>query len=364
LGLRAQRLTTLAAPCFGELTALPEAAPPPAAPALLAPHRVRAAVTEAAKEVVDGFFAAELDRLAPHLAEHVTVWGLGRLQVAPSAALLNALDGAHPEAVQVIPSDYRSYQPAELRAVLPRGHGALMAAAVAHRPGALAITARLEGRAGEEGRVLVFAAPDPGGSKWRICSLPLPSPDDVVVAGARLSAGEDLALRVADRVARAVWLGQAPLVTAQRNDLMRVVWWGGEALAPEAVPERVAARDVEAASWSVFGRPEEVARPQSMGSRAGGAVPPLSAGLRPAARSACELASEQLREVERAAEKHWRARWVDLRPRWFRVPVGRWDPEARSTVPHTELVCLLLRQEDRDVREETRQVWRVGGIWL
>lgn len=340
-GARAARLSGLLAPCFGRLGALPEVTPPApqGAPPLRAAHAARAALTEAAREVVDGFLAAELDRVAPHLAEHVTVLGPDRrLVVAPAAALLNALEAAEPQAAAAIPSDYRSYQPAELRAVLPRGHASLLAAAVPHRPGAVAVTAQLDARGGGAGRVVVFAAPELVDGRWRVASLPLPSPDDVVVAGARLSAGEDLAVRVADRVGRAWWLGQAPLLTAQRNDLMRVVMLGPEALAPETLPERAAALPAEGASWAVFGAPREAPRPEG--------VP-----------------AEELRELERSAPTRWRARWADLAPRWFEVPVGRWDMDARSAAPHAAMWLLLLRQEDRDVREETRRVWRVGGIW-
>lgn len=344
LGARGARLCSVLELCLGPRPAGLAALDPPEPPGALRPLRIgprdRAALHEAVQEVLDGLLAREVERIEPHLdARIATLWPDATLAVHDREALLAAIDAHRGEAAPVVLRDVRSYTLGELRGVRPRGEAERLAAA-AEAP-LVAVTAGLDSRRGRLGRALVWAAPGDDG-RWRVQTLALPSPDDVVTAGRRASAHEDEAVRVADKVVRHWALGHAAQLRSSRNHLMAKLWLDGELLSAEAlVQARMQRATPDASSWWVFG-----------GSRAAPRTSPTEA-----------LGADLAREVERRAKEAWKRPWPRLRAQWVRTELGQWDPERRAVQRPRVVQSLLLAQEDVDARDERTERWRLAGLF-
>jgi len=303
-------------------------------------HRARLALLDAAQEVLDGLLAKEPERLEPHLSERVTVlWADGSLAVHPRGPLIEALEAAPGEAAPVILRDVRAYLPGELRSVRPRGE--LEALAAACEAPSVAVTAALDSRRGRRGRAMVWASLE-GPDRWRIHTLALPSPDDVVVESKRASAAEDEAVRVADRVVRHWLLGHASQLKAMRNHMMANVWLAQTLGTAEALIQAREQRTLDAdATWRVF-LGTQLARP---------------------AHPKDWLGVEAARDLERKAKEAWKRPWSRLRPKWTETTVGIWDPDARAATRTSKVRCLLLAQDDVDAREEVSERWRLAALF-
>lgn len=342
LGGRSQRLREALEPCLGSGPGdLPQIAvdqEPPGFPTLRVAHKDRAALTEAATEVLDGVLATEFDRVEPHLAEYVTVyWPDGTLAQHASEPLIRYLEAQERIAAPVILRDVRTYLPGELRSVLPAGRAEVIAAA-SPLPGAVAITAQLDGRKGSRGRALVYAAPDSSG-RWRIQTLPMPSPDDVVLSSVKNSGSEDEAIRVADRVVRHWMLGHRQQLRAMRNHVMNNVWLAGELMSAEQMSEDFmpaeGCDDMVFLGTTKHGRTEATER----------------------------VGAEAARAIEQQSKAAWKKPWDRLKPAWTDTKVALWDPESKSAVAPFLVRCLLIGVDDVDAREEVKTRWRLAGLF-
>ncbi len=342
LGTRSERLREALEPCLGtgpgDLPQIKVEPEPSHFPILRVPHKDRAALTEAATEVLDGVLATEFDRVEPHLAEYVTVyWPDGTLAQHASEPLIRYLEAQERIAAPVILRDVRTYLPGELRSVLPAGRAEVISAA-SPAPGAIAVTAQLDSPKGSRGRAMVFAAPDSTG-RWRIQTLPLPSPDDVVLSSVKASGSEDEAIRVADRVVRHWMLGRRTQLRAMRNHIMNNVWLGGELITAEQMSEdfNPAQRcdDMVFLGTTKHGRTEATDR----------------------------VGPEAARAIERQSKAAWRKPWDRLKPAWTETKVAFWDPESKSAVEPFLVRCLLIGVDDVDARDEVRTRWRLAGLF-
>ncbi len=342
LGARAQPLCDALETCLGARPpALDTLAPCPPehgyAP-LRTHHRNRTALLDAAMEVFDGVLAAEFDRVTPHLGEVVTVlWPDGSLAQHPRAELCEALEAEDRPAAPVVVRDLRVYSLGELRSVLCQGLTALLAAA-SPLPGCIVVTAQLDRRRGTKGRALLFAAPHDTG--WKILSLPLPSPDDVVTASKKTSASEDEAIRVADRVVRHWMQGHGGQLEAMRNHLTHKLWLGTTVLPAEALRTSLPTAGPEQ-SWLVFRGTKKLS----------------------ATNITDVLDADLAKLVEREAKASWDRPWPRLRTAWTSTEVGIWDPTRREPTQLTSVRSLLLRAEDRDARDEVSVRWRLAGLF-
>lgn len=342
LGARAQTLCEALETCLGPRPAALETCPPSPPEHGYAPlrmnHRHRAALLDAAMEVFDGVLAAEFDRVTPHLSEVVTVlWPDGRLAQHPGAALREVLESEDRPAAPVVVRDLRIYSLGELRSVLCHGLAPLLCAA-SPEPGAVVVTAQLDRRRGTKARALIFAAPRDAG--WKILSLPLPSPDDVVAASKKTSASEDEAIRVADRVVRHWMQGHGGQLEAMRNHLTHKVWLGTTVLPAEALRTSLPPAGPEQ-SWLVFRGTQKLSATQP----------------------ADVLDPAFAKTVEQQAKATWDRPWPRLRPAWTSTEVAIWDPTTREPTQRTSVRCLLLRAEDRDARDEVSVRWRLAGLF-
>lgn len=341
LGPRSANLREALSPCLGPRPELATLPPPEAASpfvSLRVTHKHRAALCDAAMEVFDGVLAAEFDRVAPHLGEVVTVlWPDGTLARHPAPALVEHLLAEDRPAAPVVVRDLRTYLPGELRSVLPQGLAEQLAA-VSPASGAVAVTAQLDSRRGARGRALLYALPEDQG--WRVLSLLLPSPDDVVVAGKKPSAAEHEAVRVADRVVRHWLLGHASQLDALRNHLMDQIWLGSAPCEAERLRAELPA-EPPLASWLVF------LGTQLLGEKGADRV----------------LGPAEGRRIEQEAKALWRRPWSRLRPAWTATKVGVWDPNTRSVQQPFEVRCLLMQVDDVDARDEVTARWRLAGLF-
>lgn len=338
IGARVQMIRELLAAVLGkvEMPGDPEPPPLPRAPfrrlAMTSLHRTAAETT--ARAVTDALLGRRFDALAPLLHNGVRVlWPDGRFRAHAREGLLEALAASEGAPQPGAASSVRTYAPAELRGVTPRGvTGAIDATFEANDWIAVALSV-----AGPRSavRVMVVTSRDEQ-ERWRADSLLLPAGDEAANTGAAASADEEESLRVADRIVRHLILGHGAQLRTLRNQMVARLFVDDEIVEAEALAELAATgpHRLDALDWVFLGT--EDADLESLDRHAPGRV-------------------DRLR---RRSQEAWQRNLERQRLRVAVTRIGKLALPPGSVTPEREVSCLLLGSEDRGVLR-----WRLGGVF-
>ncbi|MEO1228842.1 MAG: hypothetical protein AAFZ18_08060 [Myxococcota bacterium] len=298
----------------------------------------RVEIQRAGLALGQAWLKGDLPGLRPYLAERVwCLWPDGELRRCSREALLDALAGQSPPVLAGRIERVRSYGASEARSVLPAG------AARAY-----------EFVAGERAAWVTFAArvPEIGGVRWlvivdedsmpprpRFACLPLPSPDEALVASAALASPEDPARSLAEGCARAVLLGHSRQLRARSSQFTAPFFWNDRILSASEAAEALE-RDAADRSHRCFG--------------------PSRRWPAPAAEAALGHHFDVLR---REGPKVWLRSWDEARPEWVGLTYGSYDGERERMVEARAAVALVVRLLEPDGTGEVAERRRVAALF-
>ncbi|MCK6546131.1 hypothetical protein L6R52_09700 [Myxococcota bacterium] len=297
------------------------------------------AAEAAAQALVTALLTRDLDALAPRLMDEVFVlWPDGRFARHARDVLVPALRARSGDAMKVMIERVRSYAPAELRNVLPRGVPEGIEQLFGAE-GLVTVTMHLDRPVGGVVGLSIFMSLHESGT-WRAHNLPVADLDAAVRLSAGVSHDADEAVRLTDHLVRHVVLGHDRHVRALRNHVMDKVLLAADRLEPAEALATLAGTgtDRRAALETVF-RPSDRAGRDAI-ERVGGRALVMA--------------------VERRAKEAWGRPFERLKHRVVSTKLATIDPSTLLPAGEREVVAISIGvQDQRDGPER----WRLGALF-